>query len=71
MESQAKLLRLAAQVSNMSIFDQSLSSQIVEITKEVEECGEYIGKCNQLNELMSQQNQDVENIVSEMRGLIQ
>jgi hypothetical protein len=55
----------------LSILDPLWSSKSVEVIKKAEECGEYMGRLNQLNELMSQQKAQLENILSEMRGLTQ
>jgi len=69
MEIKTELIRLNNEVSGMSVLDPLLGSKIVEFTGKAEEYGEYIGRCDQLNELISQQAQELENIVSEMRGL--
>ncbi len=69
LEARERLLKLANEVSEMSVLDPLLGSKIAGLIEKAEECGEYIGRCDQLNELASQQQQELENIVSEMRGL--
>ena len=63
-------LELINEVSEMSVLDPLLSSKIAELALKAKECGEYIGRADQLTELVSEQEQELENIVSEMRGLI-
>ncbi len=69
LEAHTQLSKLIDEVSGMSVLDPLLGSKIVKLTEKAEEYGEYIGRCDQLNELISQQGQELENIVSEMRGL--
>ena len=69
MEVKSELTRLNNEISDMSIIDPQLGSKIVELTEKAEEYGEYVGRCDQLNELIIQQGQELENIVSEMKGL--
>lgn len=71
LEAHAQLLKLNNEVSGLSVLDPSLSSKIAELIKKTEEYGEYVGRCDQLNELISQQQQELENIVSEMKGLVE
>jgi hypothetical protein len=42
---------------------------MTELILKAEECGEYKGKCDKLTELISQQQHELEHIVSEMKGL--
>lgn len=69
LEAQAQLLELGDEVEGLSVLDPSLSSKIAELIKKAEEYGEYIGRCGQLSELINEQTQELENIVSEMKGL--
>ena len=68
-EAQAQLLELSNEVEGLSVLDPSLSSKIAEVVLKAEEYGEYLGRCEQLNELINEQTQELENIVSEMEGL--
>jgi len=69
MEIKTELIRLNNEVSEMSVLDPQLGSKIVKLTEKAEEYGEYVGRCDQLNELAIQQGQELEKIVSEMQGL--
>jgi len=71
LEAHAQLLKLNNEVSGLSVIDPSLSSKIAELIKKTEEYGEYVGRCDQLNELISQQQQELENIGYEMKGLVE
>jgi len=65
-----QLSKLLDETKMLSILDPLWSSKVGEIIEETEKCGEYIGRMNQLNELMSQQNQELEKIAFEMKGLV-
>jgi len=69
LEAQAQLLKLSNEVSGLSVLDPLLSSKIAELIEKAEEYGEHVGRCDQLTELINEQMQELENIVSEMRGL--
>ena len=69
LETQTQLSNLFNEVSGMSVLDSLLGSKIAELAEKAEEYGEYVGRCDQLNELTSQQGRELENIASEMRGL--
>jgi len=71
LEAANEYSELVKEVDKMSILDPLLSSKIAEAVLKANECGEYIGRCDQLKELISQQSQELENIVSEMKGLMQ
>jgi hypothetical protein len=60
---------LLDEIKMLSIPDPLLFSKIAELNEETEKCGEFIGRMNQLNELMSQQAHELDNIISEMKGL--
>lgn len=60
---------ISNEVNEMSVFDPLLSSKVTEAVLKAEECGEHIGRCDQLTELINEQTQELGNIVSEMRGL--
>jgi outer membrane murein-binding lipoprotein Lpp len=66
-----QLSLIAKELEALSILDPLWSFKLGEAIPKIEEMGEYIGRMKQLNELTSQQKQELENIVSEMRGLIQ
>jgi len=70
LEAANEYTKLANELSGMSVLDPLLSSKIAEAVLKAKECGEYIGRCEQLTELINEQTQELENIVSEMRGLI-
>jgi len=69
-EAANEYAELTNEVSGMSILDPLLSSKIAEVVLRAKECGEYIGRCDQLNELINEQQHELECIVSEMKGLI-
>lgn len=69
LEVGAKYIDLASQIEGMSKLDPLLEIKLPELVLAAKEFGEIVGRCDQLNELMSQQNQELENIVSEMKGL--
>ena len=69
LEAKAQFTKMANEVGGMSVLDPLLGSKLVRLTEKAEECGEYIGRCDQLNELISQQGQELENIDLEMCGL--
>jgi uncharacterized protein YunC (DUF1805 family) len=69
LEAANEYTKLANEVSGMSILDPLLSSRIAKVVLKAKECGEYIGRCDQLNELINEQQHELESIVSEMRGL--
>ena len=69
LEATNEYTELTNEVSGMSVLDPLLSSKIAEVVLKAKECGEYIGRCDQLNELVDDQQQKLENVVSEMRGL--
>jgi len=60
---------MSNEVNKMSVFDPLFSSKVAEVILKVEECGECVGRCNQLTELINEQTEELENIISEMRGL--
>jgi len=70
LEAANEYTKLASELSGMSVLDPLLSSKILEAFLKAKECGEYIGRCEQLTELISEQTQELENIVSEMKGLV-
>jgi len=69
MEIKTELIRLNNEVSEMPVLDPQLGSKIAQLIEKAEEYGEYVGRCDQLNELMIEQGQELESIVAEMRGL--
>ncbi len=69
LEAISEYTKLTNEVSGMSILDPSLSSKIGKVVLRAKECGEYIGRCDQLNELINEQQHELECIVSEMKGL--
>jgi len=69
LEAEAQLIKLGNEVSGMSVLDPTLFSKLEGLLLKANEYGKYIGRCDQLNELISQQGRELENIVSEMRGL--
>ena len=69
MKVKIELNILTSEVSEMSVLDPQLGSKMAKLIEKAEEYGEYIGRCDQLNELMTQQGQEMENMVSEMQGL--
>ena len=69
MEIKTELTRLNNEVSGMSVLDPQLGFKIAQLVEKAEEYGEYVGECNQLNEMMIEQGQELESIVSEMWGL--
>ena len=69
MEVKTELDILTEEVSEMSVLNPQLCSKIAKLIEKAEEYGEYVGRCDQLNELTTQQGQELENIVSEMQGL--
>jgi len=68
-EVETELIRLNNEVSEMSVLDPQLGFKIAQLIEKAEEYGEYVGVCNQLNEMMIEQGQELESIVAEMRGL--
>jgi len=68
-EVETELIRLNNEVSEMSVLDPQLGSKLAQLIEKAKEYGEYVGGCNQLNEMMIEQGQELESIVSEMRGL--
>jgi len=71
LEAANEYTKLTNEVSGMSIFDPLLSSKIAEVVLRAKECGEYIGRCDQLNELINEQQHELECIGSEMKGLFE
>jgi chromosome segregation ATPase len=71
LDASSQLSKLNDDIKMLSILDPLLFSKLSEIMRKVEECGEYVGKYNQLNELMTEQQNELEKIISEMRGLTQ
>ena len=69
LEAQAQFTKLANEVSGMSVLDPTLFSKLEGLLLKANEYGKYIGRCDQLNELVDQQGQELEKIVSEMRGI--
>ena len=69
LEVGAEYTDLANQVEGMSMLDPSLEAKLVELVLIAKEFGELVGRCDQLTELINGQTQELENIVSEMRGL--
>ena len=63
-------IELVNEASGMSALNPSFNSKVVELVLKGKECGEYIGRCDQLNELVSQQGRELENIISEMKELV-
>jgi len=60
---------LINEVSGMSMFDPALETKLPELILKAKEMGELVGRCDQLTELIEDQKQKIDNIVSEMRGL--
>jgi outer membrane murein-binding lipoprotein Lpp len=60
---------LVNEVSGMSMFDPALETKLPELILKAKEMGELVGRCDQLTELIEDQKQKIDNIVSEMRGL--
>jgi len=69
LEVGAEYTDLANQVEGMSMLNPSLEAKLVELVLIAKEFGELVGRCDQLTELINEQTQELENIVSEMRGL--
>lgn len=69
LEAANEYTKLANEVSGMSILDPLLSSKIAKVVLKATECGEYIGRCDQLTELINEQQHELENIAYEMKGL--
>lgn len=65
-----EMMQLGNQLGGMSIYDPALSSQIGVLITKAEECGEYIGKCKQLNELSSEYKEKIDKIILEMISLV-
>jgi hypothetical protein len=61
---------IVSQLQSMSINNPNLSSTLTKLVDESIKCGEYKGKIEQLDYLLNFQKQQLENIVSEMKGLI-
>ncbi|GAI88826.1 unnamed protein product [marine sediment metagenome] len=55
----------------MSVVDPRLSFKLAEVVEKAAELGKHIGRCDQLTELINEQNQQLTNILSEMKGLFQ
>ena len=70
LEATNEYTELGNEMNKISVLDPLFSSKVAEVVLKAKECGEYIGRCDQLNELVDDQQQKLENIVSEMRGLI-
>ena len=70
LEVGAEYTDLANQVEGMSMLDPSLEAKLVELVLIAKEFGELVGRCDQLTELINEQTQELENIVSEMKGLV-
>ena len=70
LEAANEYTKLANELSGMSVLDSLLSSKIAEAVLKAKECGESIGRCEQLTELINEETQELENIVSEMKGLV-
>ena len=60
---------LVNEVSGMSMLDPALEIKLPELILKAKEMGESVGRCDQLTELIEDQKQKIDNIVSEMRGL--
>ena len=69
LEVGAEYTDLANQVEGMPMNDPSLGAKLVELVLIAKELGELVGRCDQLTELINEQTQELENIVSEMKGL--
>lgn len=63
--------QLSNRISGKSLYDPSLAYDIMGIILQSKDCGYYIGKSEQLVESMNEQLTKIENIVSEMKSLIQ
>jgi len=68
-EVEAELIRLQNEISEMSVLGPRLGSKLAQLIEKAEEYGESVGECNQLNEMMIEQAQELESIISEMQGL--
>ena len=69
MEATNEYTELGNEINKISVLDPLFSSKVAEVVLKAKECGEYIGRCNQLNDLFNDELQELENIASEMRGL--
>ena len=69
LEAANEYIELINEASRISVLDPLFNSKVEEVVLKAEECGECIGRCDQLNELVDQQEQELEKVVSEMRGL--
>jgi hypothetical protein len=70
LDATSQLSLIASELDMLSILDPLWNSKLGEAIPKIEEMGEYIGRLKQLNELMSQQEQELENIVSEMNDIV-
>ncbi len=70
-EAGKQWLNVFDEMKGLSINDPLFSSKLVDGIMKAEECGESIGKCKQLVDSISQQLKELENIGSEMHGLVQ
>jgi len=69
LEATNEYTELGNEINKISVLDPLFSSKVAEVVLKAKECGEYIGRCNQLNDLIDDELQELENIASEMRGL--
>lgn len=69
LEATNEYTELGNEMNKISVLDPLFSSKVAEVVLKAKECGEYIGRCNQLNDLIDDELQELENIASEMRGL--
>ncbi len=69
LEATNEYTEMGNEVEKMSVFDPLFSSKVAEVVLKAKECGEYVGRCNQLTELTNEQMEELETIISEMWGL--
>jgi hypothetical protein len=61
---------LVNEVSGMSMVNPALQTKLPELILKAKEIGELVGRCDQLTDLINDQKQQIDNIISEMKGLV-